>query len=188
MYRGHKIVHHGGNTSGFTALATLVPDKNAGIVILTNMNSTFLPMALSNAVADIILGLDEIDWSARFKAENDKLTAMVKEMGEEEKNSCVPNAPLSHKPEDYAGRFEHPAYGVIEVTYSNGEFMAKHNLTNVAFKHFHYDIFEFITIFDIRLLATYKINSNGGIEAIAIPFEEGPGMQDILFKKNTENA
>jgi hypothetical protein len=35
-WRGQRLIHHGGNTFGFTSELALVPDAGAGIVILTN--------------------------------------------------------------------------------------------------------------------------------------------------------
>jgi CubicO group peptidase (beta-lactamase class C family) len=35
-WRGQRLIHHGGNTFGFTSELAFLPDANAGIVILTN--------------------------------------------------------------------------------------------------------------------------------------------------------
>ena len=33
-YRGHHLVEHGGNIDGFSALVSLLPEENTGVVAL----------------------------------------------------------------------------------------------------------------------------------------------------------
>jgi CubicO group peptidase (beta-lactamase class C family) len=37
-YKGHKVVEHGGVNGGYTAYITLVPGRNTGFAVLTNLN------------------------------------------------------------------------------------------------------------------------------------------------------
>ena len=41
-YRGRHMIHHGGNIDGFSSLVAFMPYEKIGIVILTNMNGSFL--------------------------------------------------------------------------------------------------------------------------------------------------
>src|SRR5262249_23301664 len=66
-YRGHYLVHHGGNIDGFSALVTFMPQDNIGMVILSNQNGSSVPTLVSYNVYDRLLGLDQIDWSKRMK-------------------------------------------------------------------------------------------------------------------------
>lgn len=68
-YRGHHMVHHGGNINGFTALVSFFPHDDIGVVILTNKNVTPLSRLLSLDLYDRPLGLDAIDWSGRMSGE-----------------------------------------------------------------------------------------------------------------------
>jgi CubicO group peptidase (beta-lactamase class C family) len=39
-WKGHRIVHHGGNIDGFNAMVSWVPDQNVGFVTLTNVGAS----------------------------------------------------------------------------------------------------------------------------------------------------
>jgi hypothetical protein len=182
FYRGHKMIHHGGNTVGFTAMMMQLPEKNLGVVILVNMESCFLPTALTHNIFDRVLELDQIDWTTRYQTEMDKLYAMMDTMEEEKEKNRIPDTKLSHDMGDYTGEYSHPAYGLIKVDYTDGEWKVNHNLNDIVFKHYHYDTFEFIIgILDIKLLATFTTDSKGKISGISVPYESS--VDDILFKR-----
>jgi len=61
-YRGHRRVHHGGNIDGFSAIVWLMPQDGLGFVALANKNGTGLPELLCRQAADLILGLERLDW------------------------------------------------------------------------------------------------------------------------------
>lgn len=42
-YRGIQVIHHGGNTFGFSSDLAFMPDKNIGIVVLVNQQGSALP-------------------------------------------------------------------------------------------------------------------------------------------------
>ncbi|MCP5049089.1 MAG: beta-lactamase family protein, partial [bacterium] len=67
-YRGRKILFHGGNINGFSALVSFMPDTQTGIVILTNKNGSRLPGIVSFHIYDRLLGITPPPWSKRFKA------------------------------------------------------------------------------------------------------------------------
>jgi CubicO group peptidase (beta-lactamase class C family) len=63
-YRGKKVVHHGGNIDGMSALVTMIPEDNFGMVILTNANGSALPSVLMYKTFDLHLNAPPKDWSA----------------------------------------------------------------------------------------------------------------------------
>ncbi|MBK8058486.1 MAG: serine hydrolase [Gemmatimonadetes bacterium] len=66
-YRGHRLVHHGGNIDGFSAELNFLPSDSIGVVVLTNLNGTQVRDFIPYLVYDRLLGLTPIDWSKRFK-------------------------------------------------------------------------------------------------------------------------
>ena len=67
IYRGRKMINHGGNTNGFSAQMTLIPSEKFAVVALSNATSNFAVNALGHYAADDALGVEDIpDWSARF--------------------------------------------------------------------------------------------------------------------------
>src|SRR6266481_6052604 len=57
-YAGHRIIEKGGALAGVRTIMTLVPDKNAGIVILANLNLTAFPEAVRAFFLNQLLGID----------------------------------------------------------------------------------------------------------------------------------
>jgi CubicO group peptidase (beta-lactamase class C family) len=188
-YRGHKLVHHGGAIDGFTALVTLMPREKTGMVILTNMQRTRLPPVLSYNVYDRLLGLEPVPWTARLR-EDEKLS----KQGEEEakKKSYTPKragTKLSHELPEYAGRYQHPGYGVMKVTL-NGEqlHMALNGLAS-PLVHFHYDVFE-AEEDPVNPLSKLKFqfhtSMEGDIEGVAVPLE--PALKPIAFTRMADDS
>jgi hypothetical protein len=181
MYRGHRIVEHGGNIDGFTTAMVLLPEKNAGMIILSNMNGSFMPTVLFYNILDRLLGLDEIDWSSRLKPEAYKFRVLaMKDLNEKIEKQRIQGTKPSHNPEDYAGEYTHPAYGTIKVEVLGGEFKAKHNMNDTILEHYHYDKFK-MTEMDYPLIITFVTNDKGEIDAISAPFE--PSVDPIILKK-----
>jgi CubicO group peptidase (beta-lactamase class C family) len=53
-YRGHKLVHHGGDIDGFSAFVSFMPQDDIGRVILTNLGGTPLPSVLSYNTCSVV--------------------------------------------------------------------------------------------------------------------------------------
>ncbi len=112
-YRGHKIVQHGGNTAGKSALVVLVPELGFGISVLSNMDNSDLPTALAYRAVDEAIGGGVRDWSKELRQAAPALAA--------EPRTHRAQAPLS--PEQikrYAGRYGSPLYGQVEVLPTRG--------------------------------------------------------------------
>ncbi len=63
-YRGRKLVEHGGAIDGMRAQVAMIPEEKLGLVILTNLHGTALPVALMYRTLDAFLGAPQRDWSA----------------------------------------------------------------------------------------------------------------------------
>lgn len=63
-YEGHKIVFHGGWVKGFINIILFVPEKEMGIVILQNAE-TSLPWVVGMTFADAVLGLKGHIWEKK---------------------------------------------------------------------------------------------------------------------------
>lgn len=113
-YRGHRHIHHTGAYEGFNASLSWLPDAKIGVVILANHNLLLNFMqVITNRAFDTQLGIEPIDWRARFgptepgaRAPGSKRTAVVASS-----TKVKPARPLA----EYTGRFEHPAYGIVTV-------------------------------------------------------------------------
>ena len=183
-YRGHKFVHHGGNIDGFSALVAFLPDDKLGLVILTNQNGSALPAAVAYNVWDRMLGLDQIDWTARVKQQR----AMTKASQDEAKKKGYTiqrtGTHPSHELGEYAGEYEHPGYGIVKIEQAGGALKLDYHGLGGLLTHFHYDVFE-VPKDEANPFSQEKVqfhtNLAGDVDSLGIPFEST--LKDITFVK-----
>jgi len=193
-YRGHTVLHHGGNIDGFSAMVSFMPRDNMGLVILTNLNGTLLPYAVMFNIYDRLLGQDPLPWSQRFKEIIDKLKAQGEKARMEAEKDRQPGTKPSHPLEDYAGEYAHPAYGALTVVKDGDSLKATHNGRDFALSHYHYDVFDLKDDEDsegFRIKGTFGMDIRGNIMTVSIPLQ--PGVKEIVFtrlpeKKMTERS
>ena len=131
-YRGLRVLHHGGNVDGFSAMTSMVPSRRAGMIVLTNLNGTALNMLLPYRLYDHVVGLEPVPWSERMKALRESARAAKKEADEkaekekaekgddtaasEPEKASGDDAPVEGRPVgDYVGTYENPGYGKVTV-------------------------------------------------------------------------
>ena len=188
VYRGSKMIHHGGNVTGFTALCALLPEENLGICILANMNSTFITYALRNEVFDRAMGITDGNWHVRFKDEIDKLYGAMDEGKNALVDAKIPNTKPSLEISGYYGEYEHPGYGIVIVSKGakEGDLTATFNSTKLALEHYHYDQFLLsLDEYNTKLPSRFTIGVDGKVESLGVPFEGEIG-KDIAFTRKIE--
>ncbi|MEH7399312.1 serine hydrolase, partial [Priestia megaterium] len=161
-YRGYKVIHHGGNIDGFSALVSFIPEENMGLVILTNTGTTLLPSYLANQIYDELLGLDAIDWHKRAIEDTAKFKEMMKEL--DKPLPQVKGTTFAHAVKEYTGIFEHPAYGEIEVYKQNDTLYLKWESINIEMKHHHYDVYTTkwnLSHTEMNVLIAYEMDVEG---------------------------
>lgn len=180
-YRGHPVVHHGGNIDGFTSLMTFLPDEGVGILILTNRNATFVREAISYTVFDRLLGLDELPWADRLKTKEDALRESMKTA--EELRPRRPDAPPSHALEEYVGAYEHPGYGRIEVELDGDGLVGSMHAGHITLTHRHYDVFDLAVeeLPDKSFECAFRTDLDGSIGEFLLAAE--PTVAPIVFRR-----
>ncbi len=175
-YQGFKIIGHGGGYDGMISKSTFVPEKNLGIIILTNSLS-WAPGALMNKTLDVILAnkTDGKDWSEnylKYKIKQDSTTA-IKSTKNESLRGKLNSKQLENKA--YVGTFTDKIYGDVIVSISNGKLFFKMIDTPIykaELNHWNYNIFTFR--FDKNLSSLpegklwFDLNKNGEIEKLHI--------------------
>jgi CubicO group peptidase (beta-lactamase class C family) len=109
-YAGHQIIEKSGALAGVRTTMVLVPDKNAGIVVLANLNLTAFPEAVRAYFLNQLLGIDpEADQKQIF------------EINQQLKKLMAP-APAPANPgkfngtlQSLVGRYENDYYGPCEI-------------------------------------------------------------------------
>lgn len=141
-YRGHRVTHHGGNIDGFSSQVATIPAAGIGVVVLTNLGATGLRDAVPFLVFDLLLGLEPRPHGEsvheRYEAMNTG-AVQAKEHHATGRKDLPAVRPLA----DYAGRFVHPGYGVIEITLDGEALVGRYQgLTQGRVEHRHLEVFD----------------------------------------------
>ncbi len=143
-YRGQMMGHHGGAYDGMISHTAVLPDKQVGVVVLTN-STTGLANALVYKVLDAYLGVEDRDWSGEeLKREREDKRRKTEEQAQADSQRVLntkPSLPL----DNYLGTYGGPMYGDAEVRMENGKlvlvFLANPDFTG-DLTHWHFDTFE----------------------------------------------
>ncbi len=167
-YRGLKVVSHGGNIDGMTALVALVPELEAGAVILANVSSAnFFTTALAHSLVDRLLGLGPGDWSERMLKARDELFQSAREAEEKAASGRVEDAPPSLAVSDYAGIYQNEMYGEFQVNLdaSGTGLRASYGYFQGPLEHWHYDTFRasWEDPSRGRVFITFELGSDGSV-------------------------
>jgi CubicO group peptidase (beta-lactamase class C family) len=188
-YRGHKFVHHGGNIDGFTALVAFLPQENIGLVILSNQNGSPLPAVVAYNVWDRLLGLDQVDWTARVKQQRAMTKASEQEAKQKGYTTQHTGTRPSHELSEYAGEYEHPGYGIVKIEQAGGALKLDYHGLGGVLTHFHYDVFE-VPKDDANPFSQEKVqfhtNLAGDVDSLGIPFEST--LKNIEFVRQGDRS
>lgn len=194
-YRGHYRVEHGGNIDGFSASTCFFPTDSVGIVVLTNQNGSAVPSIIRNMIADKILNLPYIDWSANRKKAVDKAKAAAEQVRKSSSSMRKQGTAPSHRLKDYEGLYSNPGYGTIEV-FGVGDSLFGRTSTKVFWlRHYNYDVFEpfekdpeeGIDTSDAgQLKIQFNMDVNGNIQSASAAFE--PTLKPIEFYRKEKEV
>ncbi len=90
--------------------------------------------------------------------------------------------PPTHRPEDYTGKYTHPAYGDITVSFDNNIMTLTYRGSKMPLEHIRYDTYKAVfssPACSFDMIITFHYNENGKIDRLTIPIE--PGVNDICF-------
>ena len=171
-YRGMKVVQHTGSLPGYVSEVTMIPHLKLGVVVLTNQESEEAFSALTLTILDYYLGAPSVDWKEAFRrtaSYRDSVVAAAKRHASAARDtSSRPSLPL----EKYAGRYEDPWYGEVQVRCVNGRLSMRfgHNpALEGEMEHWQYDTF-IARWKDPELRAdafvTFSLNPDGSIDRV----------------------
>ena len=174
-YYGRKIMNHSGGLDGFLSYTVLIPEENAGFVVLTNNESpSFLIMM--NKIRDVLVNAPKRDWNAEAKM---RVAAMKGDAAEEAKKvdaARVPNTKPSLPLSGYAGTYNDRMYGDVTVSEENGHLVMRFGPAPnfvADLDHWHYDTFQIkwrpsVAYNFPRGFVTFTIDKNGKTDEIKI--------------------
>ncbi len=142
-YRGHLLAYHGGDLPGFHSQVSFMPKEKIGVLVFVIGNHCAgLYNIVSYNLYERLLGLDQTPWSARQL----EMRLKGKKAGTEARAKAgvdvVPGTKPSHAVADFAGEYEHPAYGVLKVNLKDGGLQLDFHKIVLPLGHVHYDRFD----------------------------------------------
>ena len=159
VYRGDRIVYHGGSIDGFQAQIALLPEEKTGVAVFTNRQSA-LPESLTLDIIDFYHHDKRYRHAARLAEQLEALAA--DERSQVEQPEIVEGTRPSREPVAYAGTYVHPAYDTIRVTASGDVLSLRYFGVEAALHHIHYDVFAIDTA--VEVLGGSRIVFNGGLD------------------------
>jgi hypothetical protein len=189
-YRGHKLVHHGGNIDGFSAEVNFLPNDSLAVVVLTNMNGTSVRDFVPYLVYDRLLGLQPIDWNARFQ-ERFKLFRERARMAQAREDSVRrKNTQPGHPLDDYVGVYNHLGYGDVTISRDGDRLKFKLMSIELPMEHYHFDVFRLTpppdappTQAGLRWRIAFMTNQDGEVQSLTAPVEPSLGTTTFTRKK-----
>ena len=148
-FLGHTYISHGGGIFGFPAYAAMLPDANAGVVVLAN-GSMWTPYYPHHEIAAWVfgrlLGVEGRDWHGEVMARTEAILAQVEAALTARAAGRIdgtrPSLPLA----GYAGRYE-DEYGAVSAHVVHGDtglrvhFGAPGSFSG-DMEHWHHDVFQ----------------------------------------------
>ena len=184
-YRGHLLTSHGGDLDGFHSQVSFMPREQIGVIVFViGDHCASLYDTVSYNVYERLLGMSQTPWSERQL----EIRKKGKKAGTEGRAKAgadrVPNTSPSHPLADYAGAYEHPAYGILKIGLKDGQLQFDFHRIRFPLTHFHYDRFD--TPNDERFgiwSVNFGTNPQGDIDKIAMSLDEA----EAVFTRKPES-
>ena len=184
IYRGVKMIGHGGNTNGFSAQMTLLPAQNAAIVALSNATSSFSVNALGHVFADEALGVEDIpDWSGRFQEIFNNLMAGMMAGMQARAAAKVPDTTPSLALADFAGAYSHPGFGEMSFAMTEQGLSGTWNGLPAMLIHYNYDAFDLMLPVLGQAVPAQFVVEGGAIRGLEVAMEMAPGIKPAMFAR-----
>jgi CubicO group peptidase (beta-lactamase class C family) len=146
-YRGRFLSFHTGSLDGRTAMVALLPDARTGVFIAGNLDHAEFRHALMFQALDIFAGTNggaARNWSREFLTlYNGLRDESVKTTAAAEAKRVSGTRP-SRALESYAGTYEHPVFGAMEITREGSALrvrMGPSPSTTGLLEHWNFDTF-----------------------------------------------
>ena len=152
-----------------TALVAMIPEKKAGLVILTNMNTTRIREVLMYYIFDRLMDRPVQDWNGHFKDLDRKTLKHAQRLIEEKtRNRKTGTAPTLPETE-YTGTYHSDLYGDIVIGLQGKKLSFTYQDRTVPLTHWHYNSFQrpFYSIEEPGIeLVTFGLSPEASIGAL----------------------
>lgn len=186
-YRGRKVVEHGGAIDGMRAQVALMPEEKIGLVVLSNMGGSLLPVAMMYRIFDTMLGAPQRDWSAELLKTVKTLEEQGRAAEKKQESERVAGTNPSLALDKYAGTYRNDLYGDVKVALNNGKLNLRFGPAFTGdLEHWHYDTFRarLGAAGETKVFVTFALNAQGKLDTLTLGM---PGMAEYPFKRVAES-
>jgi hypothetical protein len=142
-YRGRLLTFHGGDLDGFHSQVSFLPNERMGVIVFViGDHCASLYNTVSYHVYERLLGMDLTPWSDRLLEMRKRGKQASTEARAKAGADRVPNTRPSHPLADYAGEYEHAAYGVLKIDLRDGQLQFDFHKLRFPLSHFHFERFD----------------------------------------------
>jgi hypothetical protein len=174
-YYGRKIVNHSGGLDGMLSYTVLIPEENAGFVVLTNNESPSFSIMMSK-IRDVFVNAPKRDY-------NDEAVKRIADMKKSDAEAVkkvddarVANTKPSLVLAGYGGTYSDKMYGDVTIAEENGKlvmrFLPSPNFV-ADLEHWHYDTFVIkwrpsVAYNFPRGFVTFTLDKNGKTDKLVV--------------------
>ena len=185
-YRGHLIAFHGGDIDGFHSQVSLMPNDHVGVIVFV-IGDHCAPLynIVSYDIYERLLGMDLTPWSERRLDMRLKDKQAAKSARAKAGADQVKDTKPSHALADYAGAYENPAYGILQIGLQDNQLRFGFHQMQFPMTHFHYDRFD--TPDDERYgkwSVNFRTNPQGDVDQAVMSLDEA----EAIFTRKPETA
>ncbi len=174
-YRGHLIAYHGGDLPGFHSQISYMPNEHIGVIVFV-IGNHIAPLynPISYNVYERLLGMDLTPWTDRLLDIRLKGKKASAEARSKEGSGRVLETKPSHALAEYAGEYEHPAYGVLKIGMKDNSLQFDFHKIVLPLAHFHYDRFDTPNDEENgKWSLNFSTNPQGDIDRLTMSLDEG---------------
>ncbi|HKJ01090.1 MAG TPA: DUF3471 domain-containing protein, partial [Longimicrobiales bacterium] len=141
-YRGRRLIHHSGSINYTRTQVGMMPEEGIGVVVIANLSSSTLQLALMYRVLDALLGLEPTDWSAAYLELAHRGDARAERAADRLAASRIPGTSPSVPLDRYEGTFANDIFGSVRVRREGDGLVLDYSPTYVGdLEHWHHDTF-----------------------------------------------
>lgn len=178
-YRGALMWQHGGNTIGMTTAMGILPKKNIGVVILSNMDHTQLPALLMRYIFDRQLGVMPVrDYVAEATARRNTQRVSQAGAAAPTRASGPPPLPLSA----YTGTFTDSLYGDVTVSLKDGRLEFERGIQHGPLEYWNANNFRWHSNAELGLTPYIKFDISPDNKVTGVFFGSGTDVS-LLTRK-----
>jgi CubicO group peptidase (beta-lactamase class C family) len=186
-YRQRQAIWHSGGIDGFSTMVMVLPEDRSAVLVSANTGNGSFTMALLLDLVDRVLGAEPRPWQDRLFTQFEQATAAERE--QQAKRRVVPDTSPSHPLRQFAGTYEHPGYGVLQVDAGSGpnELSMRLGELDLAVEHRHYDTWAArYEPLEIDFSVTFLTDAEGDVTEAWAGLEET--VPPIRFARSREES